>query len=272
MEERKMEMDWNGSVVKPPSFEDEGALHIGKGKFLLFMSGANNDKTISARKRLIVTIIAVALVVSALLITTLLVGHQANQMPYETKLSLLLGSDLPTVTEQLELSQSEWTEKEKGVYQLNQPCKLSGVPFKLQLNFDQNGRMNGYSYKAEYDADYKKAALDLYKIAIDLNVLAYLPDDAPETDLRKSALKNQFNQGTPLILNVTSANTYENLGDDPVGKYLDDLEAAEDWPGRVGDYIVRQAVSYYEIRMEYTPETESVLIHIICQIEPERTN
>ena len=46
-------------------------------------------------------------------------------------------------------------------------------------------------------------------------------------------------------------------------KYLDDLEAAEDWPGRVGDYIVRQAVSYYEIRMEYTPETESVLIHIV---------
>ena len=263
-------MDWNGSVVKPPAFEDEGALHVGKGRFMLFMSGDKKDKTTTTRKRWFLVAIAMVVLVTTVLLTTVLIGHQANQMPYKTKLSLSLGSDFATVTQQLDLPQTAWTETEAGVYRLNQSCKLSGVPFELEMTFDEDGRLNGYAYTAEYQADYKKAASDLYKIAIDLNVKAYQPEDATVADLRKSTLKSQFAQGQPFVLNTTLGNAYENVGDDPVGKYLDDLEAAEDWPGRVGDYVVKHAVKYYDIHMEYTPETEKVSIHITCTVEPER--
>ena len=265
-------MDWNGSVVKPPAFEDEGALHVGKGRFMLFMSGEKKGEQGSTRKRWVLVAIALVAVIVTIIVTTLLIGHQANQMPYKTKLSLSIGSDFETVIQELELPQTAWTETEKGIYQLNEPCKLSGVSFDLQLTFDEDGRLNGYAYMAEYQAGYKKAAADLYKIGIDLNVKAYQQEAVQQADLGKGALKTQFAQGQPLVLNTTSANAYENVGDDPVGKYLDDLEAAEDWPGRVGDYVVKQAINYYDIHMEYTPETETVLIHITSTVEPEREN
>lgn len=263
-------MDRFGSVVKPPAFEDEGALHVGKGRFMLFMSGEENGESTSARKRWVLVTIALVAVIVTVVLTTLLVGHQANQMPYKSKLTLSLGNEFTTVTQGLKLPETAWTEVEPGIYHLNDPCKLSGVPFKLQITFDKDGRLNGYAYTAEYQADYKKAAADLYKIAIDLNVKYYQQGKVQENDMQKSTLKSQFLQGKPFVLNATSANVYENVGDDPVGKYLDDLENAEDWAGRVGNYIVKQAVQYYDIHMEYAPETETVTIHITCTIEPER--
>ena len=265
-------MDWNGGIVRPPSFEDEGALHIGKGRFLLSMSGDKDSKQVSTRTKVLLAIVAAVMVVTALIITVLLVGHQPNSIPFRWNLRELLGSDLRTISSELKVAESDWVQQAEGVYQLNEPLKVSGISYKLLLNFDTNAKLQGFEYIADYQADSGKAASDIYKAATDLRIQAYDPTGIENVELNTLSLRKYFQKNSILDVRVTNGFARQNSEENLAEKYLRAVEADPAWPGLLHGYLVQPATVYENIHVGYTPDTESVLIHITYQIEPQRTN
>jgi len=265
-------MDWNGSVVKPPAFENEGALHIGKGRFLLSMSGDRGGKALSTRAKIILAILAAVVVVAALVVTSLLAGHQANSIPYRLTLRNLLGSGLRTISQELGVAETDWTQQGDGTFLLNDAVKVSGISYKLRLHFDSNAKLEAFEYTADYQANSSKAASDLYKAAVDLRIEGELSDTLEGVEPKTPSLRKYFKQNKPMDASVSSTSSHQSSDTDTVGQYLKEVEASPDWPGLLHGYIVQPARVYEDINVGYAPDTESVLIHIICQIEPQRGN
>lgn len=262
-------MDWNGSCVKPPAFEDEGALHVGKGRFLLSMSG-NETKTVSGRLRKVLIIAAVVVVIAVLVFTTLLIGHQRKNIPYKWQLERSFGCTLEVISGELEIPISDWIDQGSGVYELNEPCKASGISYKLRLRFDADGRMNGLEYTANYKAKRNKAAFDIYKAAEDLGLDGYDAETDSYVKLAPLYLRKHFANNKALDTSFTHQHGRTKDELDCNESYLRIVESDLDWEGSLHGYLTNPAAIYETRRIEYTPETESVLIHIDYQIEPQR--
>ena len=265
-------MDWNGGVVKPPSFEDEGALHVGKGRFLLSMSGDKGTKKVSSRTKVILSVIAVVVVLAALIITVLLAGHHPNSIPYKWNLSELLGTELETISSELKVPVSDWIQEGNGLFALKEHLEVSGISYKLLLNFDANAKLQGFEYIADYKADSAKAASDIYKATTDLRINGYGPSGTEEVELTASSLRRHFKQNK--VLDVNASNGYARKSNEvnATEQYLKAVETDPSWPGLLHGYLVKPAILYQDIHVGYTPETESVLIHIVFKIEQQREN
>ena len=259
--------DWNGSVVKPPSFEDEGALHIGKGRFLLSMSGDREGKAVSARTKVLLAILAIVVVAAALIATTLLIGHQRNSITYQAELGELFGCTLETVAAELKIPVSAWIKTEEKIYKLNTPCEICGISYELFLHFDANAMMMGFEYVADYKANAKRAASDIYKARIDSGIQDRNPIGDENVEVSVALLRKHFKQGNALEELRTERKGY---GSDSVKEYLRVLEADPEWPGKLHGYVVKRAEIYEDVYVRYTPETESVLIRISRTIEQIR--
>lgn len=254
--------------VKPPMFEDEGALHIAKGKFILSVSGVHRDKQISERVRNIVIVSAVVVVIALLLVTTLLAGHQANRLPYEFQLRESLGQPIETVAKNMELSVDDFEQLSPGIYSVKGGCKLSGVPLKLTLYFSDGLLLNSFEYLSEYEAGIGKAASDLYKIAIDLRLDKTKPEELEGIKLSAGGLRKYFQNNA---LSVQSSSVFTSYAGESVRQYMGQLEASENWEGRVGEYLTKNAVLYEDVDIQYAPENEKVYIRIGYVIEPDRS-
>lgn len=255
--------------VKPPMFEDEGALHYSRGKFLLSISGVKKDKQVSERVRNIAIVSAVVVVIAILVIATILAGHQANRVPYEIQLRESLGQPIENVAKNMELDIGDFEQVSPGVYSLKDGCRLSGVPFSITLHFgEKDALLNGFEYLAEYDAGISKAASDLYKIAIDLRMDITKPEGLDGIKLTRGGLKDHFKNNA---LSVQYSSNFTPFAGNSAEQYLRQLEASEDWEGRVGEYLTKNAVYYEDIDVKYTPESERVYIRIAYVIEPDRS-
>ena len=51
--------------------------------------------------------------------------------------------------------------------------------------------------------------------------------------------------------------------------YLRLVESDPDWEGSLYGYLTNPAAIYETRKIEYTPESESVLIHLVYQIQPQ---
>ena len=111
-----------------------------------------------------------------------------------------------------------------------------------------------------------------YKAAVDLRIEGELSDTLEGVEPKTPSLRKYFKQNKPMDASVSSTSSHQSSDTDTVGQYLKEVEAGADWPGLLHGYIVQPARVYEDIHVGYTPETESVLIHIICQIEPQRGN
>ena len=262
-------MDWNGSSVKPPLFEDEGALHIGKGRFLLSMSNGE-AKEMSGWRRWVLIIAAVVIVIATVVYATFLIGHQRNSIPHKWHLERSFGCSLAVISNELDIPISDWIDQGNGVYELKKPCKASGISYKLRLHFDTAGRMNGLAYTADYKAGKNKAASDIYKAADDLGLDGYDAETDSYVDLTKSYLKKYFRNNKVLDVRFTHQYARKKNELDTNESYLRIVESEPGWEGLVHGYLTNPARIYETRSIEYTPETERVLIHIIYQIEPQR--
>lgn len=256
-------MDWNGSVVKPPSFEDEGALHVGKGRFLLFMSGDDESRKLSSQAQLILAVVAIVIVLAVLISAFTLSKPKSNGIPHRIMLGELMGSTLEQVSNGLNVSSTDWNQLDDGVFELNKPCGMGGVPFKLQLHFDGKQKLESFEYIAEYTVESKKAVIDVSEVMAELHLEA--------ADAGKTSIRQCLEEGEPL--NATSVWKHERTEmNHTVRKYLEEVESDSEWPGLLHGYLVASAVIYQDFHAEYTPSKQSVRIHINYSIEPERKN
>ena len=256
--------------VKAPYFENEGALHMTRGKFILSISGVQKKWEATEKTKKIAMIAAVCLVFGVLVAATLIAGHQANSMPYEYLLSESIGQPLEAVSASLELSTDAFEQLQPGVYTVKDGCKLSGIPFGITLYFGENAELTGFTYLAEYEAGANKAASDLYKLGIDFRLKQLAQEELANSDLTVRGLKAQFAEGK-FVLRVEH-NSSPTYSESQVYKYLRQIEASENWPGRVGEYVTANAMLYKDVELRYTPETETVYVQISYCIEPDRSN
>lgn len=255
--------------VKPPMFEDEGALHYSRGKFILSVSGVQKDKQVSERARNIAIVSAVIVVIAILAITTVLAGKEPTNIPYEIELRSAIGQPMENALVNAGLKSAKLTETAAGVYTVEEDIKVDGIPFDLQLYVD-DGALCGFAYTAEYEADAKKAAKDIYNILVDLRIDSYtLEDGAEPIAVNKKVLRNHLEEGKDLLIeNGMNVTPSELVG--ALRSYLQTLETSENWEGSVHGYLVRPAQVYMDRSVAYEQHTNTVKMQISYMVEVQR--
>lgn len=250
-----------------PVMVDNGAVRTGIGKFRIHFLGASNPKELTGR----VVMIAIAVVLAVLLITSLLAGKEPKDFPNEIEMLNAIGQPLETATLKMGVPAANLTEKEPGVYVANQGIILDGVAFDLYF-YEEAGCLSGFAYIADYQADTKKAAKDIYNALVNLRIESFdkyphylYREDNVTYEVTRKNLRNHLENEGILLVKQTSDLTPSDLRD-PIRVYMDQLEAMEDWEGN----LIRKAVLYMDKGAAYDPETQRVQVVYSYRIEPVR--
>ena len=254
-----------------PQMHDEGAVYSGKGKYQLHFLGTAKPKELTRG----VIIAAVAIVLAILAFTTLLAGKQPQDFPHEIELRNAIGETLETAALKVGIKLSDMAETEPGVFRTSYRIKLDGVEFDLYF-YENDGKCSGFAYKADYQADVKKASKDIYNALVNMRIKTFnkypyyqYREDNVTYDVTRKNLRNHLENETVLLVKHPDDLTPSDARD-PIRVYMDSLEASEDWEGRVGDYITRKAVLYAEKGAAYDKETQRVQLLFSYRIEAER--
>jgi len=254
-----------GSISGPVFYQD-GAGYAGKGRFFLPILGTDkNPKEITVR----VIVVAVAAVLVVFLVASLLAGKEPAESPYEVELMNSVGQPLETAAMKAGVSLTEMVEKEPGVYFTNRGFPIDGVAFDLYF-YEEGGCLSGFAYIAEYQADTKEATKDIRNALLNFDIETFVPTgEAEPVSVNRRNLQRELDKEKPFLVKQTSNITPVDSRD-PMKAYLDALEAAEDWEGRLGEYVVRRAVFYVDRGASYDPETQKVQLVLSYRIEPQR--
>lgn len=256
---------YKGSTSGPMFYED-GVGYAGKGRFFLPLLGTDkNPKEVTLR--LVLGAIAVVLII--LLVASLLAGKQPKNIPYEMEMLLSIGEPLESVALKIGVKPENMTETKPGTYFSSCGFPIDGVTYDLYF-YVEEGKVAGFDYRAEYQADAKKAAKDIYNGLVNLGIEKFVPygETEPVTVTRRN-LQTELNKEKVFLVKYTTDLTPTDAND-PMRVYMDALEAADDWEGRVGEYVTRKAVLYRDEGASYDPETQKVQLILSYRIEPER--
>lgn len=265
-----MEQNIYNGTIGGPVLNEEGAVHTGRGKYRIQFLGSDNPKEITKR----VAIAAVAVALAVLLIATLLAGKQPNDFPNEIELRNSIGQPLEEAALKVGVKLADMTETEPGVYLSNKGIILDGVAFDLYF-YAEDDICSGFAYIADYQADAKKASKDIYNTFVNLRIKSFAqhPELLNEEDrealpeVTRKNIRKHLVDGNNLLVKHTYDYTpyFENIK-----PFIEKLEAADDWEGRVGEYVVRNAVLYMDKGGTYDPLTQRVQLVLSYRIEPER--
>lgn len=260
-----MEQNIYNGTIGGPVLNEEGAVHTGRGKYRIQFLGSDNPKEITKR----VAIAAVAVALAVLLIATLLAGKQPNDFPNEIELRNSIGQPLEEAALKVGVKLADMTETEPGVYSANKGIILDNVAFDLYF-YAEHGICSGFAYKAEYQAEPKKAARDIYNILVDMRIKEFVPNGETEpVKITQKALRNELEKDA-IFLRRSSSDLTPTAINDPVYVFMRRLEDLEDWEGRVGEYVTKNAVLYVDKGAGYDPTTQKVQMLFQYRIEPER--
>ena len=250
-----------------PAFYEEGAAYTGRGKYRLHVLGTQTPKELTRG-----TIIAgVVIVLAVFLLATFLSGKQPKDFPYEIELINSIGQPVETATLKMGVPAANLAEKEPGVYFANQGIILDGVAFDLYF-YEDAGQISGFAYIADYQADAKKAAKDIYNALVNFRIKSFdkypyylYREDNVTYEVTRKNLRNHLENEESLLVKYTSDLMPSDLRD-PIRVYMDQLEAMEDWEGN----LIRKAVLYMDKGAAYDPETQRVQMIYSYRIEPVR--
>lgn len=254
-----------------PVLQHDGAVQSGRGKYRLQFLGSENPKEITKK----VVIGVVALVAALLVITSLLSGKQPKDFPNMIELRNSIGLPLEEAALKAGVKLTDMTEKEPGVFLSNKGIILDNVAFDLYF-YARDGVCSGFAYVADYKADPKKASKDIFNTLINLHIKTF--DAYPNVqegnvtyEVTKRNIQKYLDDGNVLLVKHTYHSVASDYDfNDPVGKYMADLEASESWEGRVGEYVTRKAALYVDKGAAYEPESQRVRLVLSYRVEPER--
>lgn len=252
-------------TVGGPVLQHDGAVQTGRGKYRLQFLGSDNPKEITRN----VVIAAVVVLLAIIVFATVLGGKQPKNPPYEVELRNAISQSLDEAALKVGVKTSEMTETEPGVYRSNKQIKLDGVIFDLYF-YEEKGKLSGFAYIADYQADKKQAAKDICDTFINLGMTSFAPEGEEHTvEINLKYLKEELAKDQVLRIWRTS-NLRTDIANDPVNMYMKELEESEDWEGRVGEYLVRKAELYLDEGCEYDPKTQNLKLVLSYRIEPLR--
>lgn len=201
-----------------------------------------------------------------LLAATLLAGRDPSAIPYEMKLLNSIGQPLENALANIGLTTAELTEIQPDAYAVDADVKVDGVYFKLQLHMDGDV-LCGFTYTAEYEADVRKAAKDIYNISYAIGL-----DETEPIEIGRKAMLEHLNQGEDIVIEPGSTNVTPAEPTGGLKRYLETLESADDWEGNVHGYLVKRAQVYLDRSIAYVQDTHTVKMQISYSVAADREN
>lgn len=256
--------------VKPPFFTDEGAMHLGHGKFILPVFAPGTAKEASPKAKNVLTVAVCAVIVLCLVAAIVLSYQEPLGLPMQSEVLESLGKPLPEVAELLDVPVEGMQQVEPGLYRIVAAGKLKGITFDILLQFEPNeGLLRNYGYEARCDANAAKADKALNTITKALALEEDTLEDESFSGTAKRQLEMHRTDDGGFTADATLSGT--SLPAAALSEYMDYLESADYYEGRVGKYLVKNAMYYEELQIVYDPEQEELAIELWCTIETDRT-
>lgn len=256
--------------VKPPLFENEGALHLGRGMFVLSVAGPGASKEATHQVKQFIAIAVGVAIVAAFIIAFLLSYQEPYGLPMQKEVLESMGKPIAEVAAHLDVPVDRMQQIEPGLYRIPAAGKHKGITFDILLQFEEHeGLLRNYGYEAKYAADAAKAAKDIAKITKALAVDEITLADATTLGTGKGQLEKRITDKGAFTADASRGGSV--LPVTALTEYLAHLEAADYYEGRSGEYLVKRAMYYEDLHIAYEPESETLTMKLWCTIETDRS-
>ena len=266
-----MEMDRSTTVVNP--FYNEGAMYVGKGRFVLPILSTFGDKKLTKKAKVINGAVMVVFLVSIIVLACWLARPDAkiDDLPYLRSLNEVIGKSQTEVTELLDLEEG-LTQISTGSYAIPDGCSYRGVEYAVVLHFEENEQLlYGYEYVAHYVAEEEIAAKDILTAQKYFSASEKSRIEGERLEIKKEALAQQLSGSDVFSSNSAWDISPERIWQTPLTVYMEHLENAEYWEGRVGEYLTKNACFYRDLDLSYNPQTQEVSIQLRFSVEADRS-
>lgn len=243
---------------KKTPYNDEGAVWMGKGRWILPVPG-NGEKKITAAAK--IGIIAACVVGIAFVILSFWLGSRPDytylELPHLQTIDNMIGQPVTDVAPAVGVNSDELIEVSEGTYKLPQGVIYAGIAFEITLQFEDE-MLSGYAYTAGAPANTKEAAKNIAHAAEMFYIKSIQTDDGTRVLMNKGAIQRYLEESNQMFsLERHSSQTWDSRPDqDAVTTYLQKLENDPEWDGRVGEYLTMRAYSNQQIKVEYNPDTQ----------------
>lgn len=251
--------------VKPPVYDDDGAIHFGLGKFILPIPGNAKEATEKGKK--VLAIVACVLVAVLLIVAIVLGIEKKAEMPLRQELLNSVGKPIADVAAQLEVPQEEMQQIASGLYCIPAACEYADVTFDILLYFEENEHLlRGFGYEASYHAEADEATDSIAAIVKVLSMKEMTLSDGAVIKPDKKELKTYIADHGAITVNET----LDAYGNEAVWNYIDYLESTDYYEGKIDKYIKKQAVFYRDLNIDYQASTQTVTMKLWYTIETDR--
>lgn len=264
--------------LRPKAFEglddpmsyNGGAHFMGLFKVGMSVPGTAKEQKTSGRTMAIAATALILVLVAFGLLAHFMIGYNGT-LPLQDDISIgmeksyILG--IEDVAKQVKSNGGELKEVSSGVFLL-EGMKFKDTVFDVYLHFDSKNYLQRMEYVAEYDTDTYAAARAIAGIADELRIDTLRVDDQ-DLSMKANSLKQyiEFNDHIALqsYSDVTPDNSYV------LRNYLHECEQAEDWAGKIDEYVVREARLYQDLDINYHTDDEMLFVRLTYGVEPDRT-
>ena len=266
-------MDMDRNTVPRNPFFNEGAMYVGKGRFILPILSTVEKRRFSKKAKVIFGAAMTLFFAGVIALAFWLSRPEAklNDLPYAQPLMEVMGRTQAEVVEQLGLDEG-LIQISPGVYTIPQGCEFKGVAYSVVLHFEKNEQLlSGFEYVAYYGADVHTAAKDM------LNAQKYFSASeksriaGEQLEIKKETLAQQLSQRDVFAVNSAWDISPDRTWESAVSNYLQHLENAEYYEGRVGEYLTKRACFYRDLDLGYNSETQEVSIQLRFSVEADRS-
>lgn len=255
-----------GSFLNPPVYNVRGMIYTLRGVIMPF-PGALKKTTQKCKKALVAFACLCAVL---LLVMAILLSYQAPYgLPQQKEILESVGMPLAEVAVQLDVPVEQIQQVEPGLYRIPAGCEYKGITFDILLYFEEHeGLLRNYGYEARYDANTTKAAKDIAAItklmAVDKIVLA----DETVLETTRKQLKTHLTEVGGIAVDITLNSTVHSAT--ALSEYLAYLEEADYYEGRIGEYLIKNALYYEDLHVAYDSKEGDMVIKLWCTVETDR--
>lgn len=247
---------------------EDGAIHGPNGKYFFPAVGVTKPKDLTKRKTLMLIVSFIVVVAITITVAAYLGDTGIRELELYDQIYGLVGQPVTSVpTELIPLAQVS-----EGVYKVERTVKYVGSEFEVYLYFDENeGLLDSFEYTAAYNSDDKTAAVNISRFMDQFFRNDALELNEETVNVGRKALTSQFREGGSLAVEESWGITPPNaIPGDSVAEYLEHLENAEYYDGRVGEYLTKEARFYRDISAQYAPQEGVVRLSLSFTVESDR--
>ena len=251
--------------------EQDGALQTSNMRFLL--SIPEGEGKLLTKRIIALLISAVVLVITFL---TVVAAYLSNEQPRQLHehmkpISEVIGCTQDVVFTALSDGGSGLVEISSGNFAIPGGYVLDDVKFEVLLHFQEHENLlNGYSYVTRLKIAPKEAAKVLNEVLGEYYNESVTFEGGREVSLEAKALADLLSGTEPIIFRDSADVTPRKESGTAVAEYIEHLQAADYWEGRLREYLIKTANYYRDIEVTYTPDTQILELELSYQVEADR--